>query len=83
MNRLILLCFVVVRYIYTYIYIYISSNQRTALHDLKGNNEIVTKHADKGSSIVIMEKDTYMKESCAQLQDGRLYQKIDNVPTPT
>ena len=39
--------------------------------------------ADKRGSIVIMDKDNYTKETCAQLQDGRFYKKIDNGPTPT
>ena len=60
-----------------------SSNQRKALHDLKCNNNIVIKPADKGGSIVIMDKDNYMKETYTQLHDGRLYLKIDNDPTPT
>ena len=30
-----------------------------------------------------MNKDHYMKETCAHLHDGRFYKKIDNVPTPT
>ena len=61
----------------------LSSNQRIALHDLKSNNNIVIKPADKGGSIVIMNKDNYMKETCTQLHDGRFYKKIDNDPTPT
>ena len=60
----------------------LSSNQRMALHDLKGNNNIVIKQAEKGGSIVIMDNDNYMKENCTQLHDGRIYKKIDNDPTP-
>ena len=45
----------------------LSSNQRMALHDLKGNNDIVIKPADKGGSIVITDKDNYIKETCTQL----------------
>ena len=41
----------------------LSSNQRRALHDLKGNNDILVEPADKGGSIVIMDKDNYMKET--------------------
>ena len=61
----------------------LSSNQRKALHDMKGNNNIVIKPADKGGSIVFMDKDNYMKGTCTQLHDGRLYKKVDNDPTPT
>ena len=41
------------------------------------------KPTDKGGSIVIMDKDNYMKETCTQLHDGRFYQQIDNGPTQT
>ena len=61
----------------------LSSNQRRAQYDLKRNNDIVIKPADKGGSIVIMNKDNYMQETCSQLYDGRIYQKINNDPTPT
>ena len=37
----------------------LSSNQRRARHDMKRNNDIVMKPADKGGSIVIMNKDNY------------------------
>ena len=53
----------------------LSSNQCRALYDLKRNNDIVIKPTDKGGSIVIMNKDNYMKETCSQLHDGRFYQK--------
>ena len=33
--------------------------------------------------IVATDKDNYMKETCAQLHDGRLCQKIDNDPAKT
>ena len=59
------------------------SNQRRALHDLKLNNDIVIKPADKGGSIVIMDEGNCIKETCTQLQHGRFYKKIDNDPTPT
>ena len=36
-----------------------------AQHDLKSNNDIVINPADNGGSIVIMNKDNYMKETCA------------------
>ena len=54
-----------------------------ALREMKGRNNIVIKPADKGGSIVIMDMDNYMKETCTQLHDGRLYKKINNDPTPT
>ena len=61
----------------------LSSNQRRALYELKGNNNIVIKPADKGGSTVIMDKDNYIREACTQLHDERFLKKIDNIPTPT
>ena len=61
----------------------LSSNQRRALHDQKRNNDIEIKPADKGGSIVVMNKDNYIEEICTHLHDGRFYKKIDNDPTPT
>ena len=61
----------------------LSPNQRRALCDLKRNNDIAIKPSDKGGSIVIMNKDNYLKETCTQLHDGRFYQILVNDPTTT
>ena len=59
-----------------------SSYQCKAQHDLKGNSAIVIKPADRGGSI-ITDKDNYMRKTCIQLHNGRLYKTIHNDPTPT
>ena len=43
----------------------------------------MTYPADKGGSIVFVNKDNYMKETWTQLHDGSFYKKIDNDPNPT
>lgn len=37
--------------------------------------------ADKGSTIVLMDKDKYLAQAYRQLSDERFYQKIDSDPT--
>ena len=49
-----------------------------ALKDLKSNEDIVMKEADKGSGVVVMDKDTYVNEAFRQLGDREVYRE-----TPT
>ena len=51
----------------------LSELELQALHDLKNNKNIVIKHADKGSAIVIQNSDDYRKEALRQLHDERFY----------
>ena len=46
----------------------ISKNELTALKELRNNNDIVIKKADKCSTIVIMDRTDYVKETERQLQ---------------
>ena len=45
----------------------------TALKSLRLNNEIVIKKADKGSAVVILNRDDYVKEGLRQLNDKNFY----------
>ena len=49
-------------YIYTHIY-------RDALYSLKNDNTIVIKGADKGSGVVVWDREYYLKEAHKQLSD--------------
>ena len=63
----------------------LTSGERTALINLKENNAIVIKPADKGSAVVVMDKTKYIEEAERQLNhvnDDRFYKKIDSDPTP-
>ena len=51
----------------------LTADQSKALRDLRADDKIVIKPADKGSSIVIMEKDLYRKEALRQLTDEKYY----------
>ena len=47
------------------------------------NPKIVIKKADKGSAVVVMNKDDYLREGYRQLSDSNFYEKIDTDPTDT
>lgn len=55
----------------------ITRKERQALKELKENNEIVIKPADKGSSIVIMDRQQYLFEAHRQLNKIEHYTKLD------
>lgn len=61
----------------------ISFSERTALQNLQNNKEIVIKKADKGSSIIIMDRNYYISKINECLEDQTLYEKLitDNANT--
>ena len=54
--------------------------ERTALQNLRYNEDIIIKPADKGSAVV-MDKSAYIQEAERQLSDDRFYNKSDKDPT--
>ncbi|CAJ0928207.1 unnamed protein product, partial [Ranitomeya imitator] len=55
--------------------------EKRALSALKDNKQIVIKPADKGGSIVVLDRDYYMQEIRTQLSDLDTYQPIGNNST--
>ena len=60
----------------------ITKQEIQSLHQLKTDNDLLVKPADKGGAIVIWPKDSYLKEAYRQLNDSNHYQKIQKDPTP-
>ena len=58
-----------------------SPNETRALKELCDNKDIVIKPADKGSAVVIMQREDYLKEGYRQLSDISYYRKLDHDPT--
>ena len=54
----------------------ISKPEIRALKELKNNHQIVIKKADKGSAVVIMDRDQYIMEAERQLGDPVYYKKL-------
>ena len=59
----------------------ISPQEREAIKQLKQNQDIIIKPADKGSGVVVMNKEDYMKEAHRQLSDNKTYKLLDQDPT--
>ena len=55
--------------------------ERKALQNLKDNDAIVIKKADKGSTVVVLNKSDYIDEALRQLSSPSFYQKLDSDPT--
>lgn len=54
----------------------LSSEERKALSRLKNNQDIIIKPADKGSKIVIMDKNQYLTEANRQLNNTKHYRPL-------
>ena len=55
----------------------LTNKQYHLLEELRKNNSIVIKKADKGSNIVIMDREFYVKETMRQLTDKKFYKKCE------
>ncbi|XP_033729648.1 uncharacterized protein LOC117318802 [Pecten maximus] len=51
--------------------------ERKALQALKRNTDIVIKPADKGSAVVVMNREDYIQEANRQLSNETFYRKVD------
>ena len=47
---------------------------------LENDNTIVIKGADKGSRVVVWDREDYLKEAHKQLSDEEVYQEVTNDP---
>ena len=80
------LCYIVINlYIYIYIYIYfelyiynsnLTKEERQAIYSLRDDTSIIIKEADKGSGIVVWDREDYLAEARTQLKDKYLYQEL-------
>ncbi|KAF7642341.1 hypothetical protein LDENG_00259770 [Lucifuga dentata] len=54
--------------------------QKQALDCLAKNESIITKPADKGGAVVVMDKDKYIEEALRQLNNPEYYHKLSSNP---
>ena len=59
----------------------LSQNELQALKQLRSNQNIVIKPADKGGAIVLMNKQDYLNEGLRQLNNPQFYKEIQRNPT--
>ncbi|KAJ8037466.1 hypothetical protein HOLleu_18283 [Holothuria leucospilota] len=55
----------------------LSSEERCALRDLSSNFNVVIKQADKGSAVVVMDRQRYIQEGYRLLNDTSVYQRTE------
>ena len=51
------------------------------MYSLKSDNTIVIKGADKGSAVVVWDREDYLKEAHKQLSDDEVYEEVTNDPS--
>ena len=61
----------------------LSIAEKQALKELQNNKQIVIKAADKGSGVVVMDREDYINEGLRQLNDTKFYEKVKENPTLT
>ena len=59
----------------------LTKEEYKAIKSLKNNKGIIIKPADKGSAIVILDKESYINEGQRQLNDTKLYEKTNSKHT--
>ena len=60
----------------------LTKSERKALYDLKNDKSIVIKSADKGSPVVVWDREDYIKEAEKQLSDEQVYEEVSNDAAP-
>ena len=60
----------------------LTREEQGALFDLKNDKTIVIKGADKGSAVVVWDRDDYIQEAEKQLGDKEIYEEMSNDPLP-
>ena len=60
----------------------LTKSERKALYDLKNDKSIVIKSADKGSAVVVWDREDYIKEAEKQLGDEEVYEEVSNDAAP-
>ena len=54
----------------------LTKEERNALYNLRDDPTIIIKGADKGSAVVVWDRDDYLKEASKQLEDKDVYEEV-------
>ena len=58
----------------------LTKDERDALYSLKDDPTIIIKGADKGSIVVVWDREDYLKEAYKQLNDREVHEEVPNDP---
>ena len=56
----------------------LTRKERQALKNLRDDTSIVIKEADKGSGVVVWDREDYLKEASSQLEDKEVYEEVNH-----
>ena len=59
----------------------LTKEEREALYSLKDHHSIIIKGADKGSVVVVWNREDYLKEAYRQLDDKEVYEQVPDDPS--
>ena len=59
----------------------LTKEESNALYNLRDAPTIIITGADKGSAVVIWDRDNYLKEASMQLEDKDVYKEVQNDPS--
>ena len=59
----------------------LAQDEQKALENLRGYVDIIIKQADKGSAVVVMDREVYLHEAIGELNDSEVYMLLDGDPT--
>ena len=56
----------------------LTKDERNAMYSLKDDKSIIIKGADKGSTVIVWDREDYIKEATKQLEDKDVYMEVPN-----
>ena len=59
----------------------LTQDEQRALENLRNYDDIIIKQADKGSAVVVMDREAYINDAVGQLNDSEVYVLLDGDPT--
>ena len=59
----------------------LTKKEREALYSLKDDPSIIIKGADKGSVIVVWDREDYLEEAYRQVDDKEVYEQVPDDPS--
>ena len=59
----------------------VGREESKAINSIRSDRTIVVKEADKGSGVVVWDREDYITEAESQLGDSEVYSRLDNDPS--
>ena len=60
----------------------LTKKELNSLYNLRGDPSIIIKGANKGSTVVVWDREDYLKQAPKELEDKDVYEEVQNDPSP-